>query len=311
MNCREYQHQITLLLYEEIPDAERPRLEAHLRECSGCKAVYESEKDLYAVLAEDAARWDDIPSDLLVESRRHLSDALDSADKKRSWWRIPTFSVVFTPMRMLESAALVAMGLALGVYVSGQQQMQVASSTPASISQAPASLSIPSNASISNLRIVDADTNTGHIELAGEVLQPLRLQGKMDDDIVRRLLLSALRDETNPGSRLQAVEVLAQKPDSEPVEEALIHALVNDGNPAVRMRALEGLKRLAAEEHVRAALIHTLSNEDNAGIRVQAIEALTTISKDRALAKTIEEVTKEDDNPYVRMKALQFVGMTR
>ena len=50
-----------------------------------------------------------------------LADELDRIEKKRSWWRMPAFSVVFTPMRLLESAALVAMGLALGVYVSNQQ----------------------------------------------------------------------------------------------------------------------------------------------------------------------------------------------
>jgi len=265
---------------------------------------------MHSVLAEDAAGWDYTPSDLLVESRKALADELDRIEKKRSWWRMPTFSVVFTPMRLLESAALIAMGLALGVYVSNQRQLtaQVAANQTVA-SQVSA---IPSNGSVSNLQVVNADPVTGQVELTGEISQPLRFNGRMDDDTIRNLLFSALRDANNPGSRLKAVEALAQKPTDESIEEALISALVYDGDAGVRMRALEALKKYADEQHVRAALMNTLENDGNAGIRIGAIDALTASnSKDAELAKNLEEVTKKDDNPYIRSKVLQFVGATK
>src|SRR5438067_7382054 len=112
MTCREYQHQISLFLYEELSEPDKPALESHLAACDDCRHVFEEEKGLHYVLAEDAAAVD-VPSDLLVESRRELANELDRIEKKRPWWRVPTFAVVFTPMRLLESAALVAMGLAL------------------------------------------------------------------------------------------------------------------------------------------------------------------------------------------------------
>src|SRR3990170_915648 len=207
MNCRDYQHQVTLLLYEELPENGSPELEAHLRQCEGCRHFYEEEKGLHFVLAEDAAAAWDVPTDLLLQSRRALANELDRKERKRPWWRIPAFSVVLTPMRMLESAALVAMGLALGVYVSQQQSPQQIVSTPP---QSEASL-IPRNAALSNLRIVNSNPATGDVELAGEIVQPLRFQGTLENDTVRRLLLSALRDATSATSRLHAVEVLAQK----------------------------------------------------------------------------------------------------
>lgn len=307
MNCKDYQHQITLLLYEELQENERTALETHIHECAACQDAYESEKGMHGVLAEDAAAWE-MPADLLVESRRALANELDRIEQKRSWWRAPTFSVVFTPMRLLESAALVAMGLALGVYVNNQQaaRQQVAS---APAQQESATSVIPRNGSISNVRVVNADPVTGQVELAGEVSQPLRFHGRMDDETVRNLLFSALRDTNNPGSRLRAVEVLAQKPTDEAIEEALINAMVYDDNPGVRLRALEGLKKFANEEHVRAAFMHALANDENAGIRVQAIEALTTTNpRDVELTNALREVSKKDDNPYVKTKALQFVG---
>ena len=308
LNCREYQHQITLLLYEELPEGVRQELEAHLRECTDCQDAYESEKALHLTFADDAAGWE-VPSDLLVESRKGLADELDRIERKRSWWRVPAFSVVFTPMRLLESAALVAMGLALGVYVSNQR---VATISVAANHQDQQTSAIPRNGTISNLQIVNSDPSTGQVELAAQVSQPIRFQGQMDDDTVRQLLFSALRDADNPGSRSKAVEVLSQKPTDETIEEALINALVYDEDPGVRAQALDGLKKYANEQHVRAAFMHALQNDKSPNIRVEAIDALTKENpKDSSLAKDIEEVTKRDDNAYVHNKALQYVSSTR
>jgi hypothetical protein len=261
------------------------------------------------VLAEDTASWD-VPADLLVQSRRALADELDRIETKRSWWRMPAFSVVFTPMRLLESAALVAMGLALGVYVSSQQERIVpqVATNPATESHP----DIPRNGTISNLQVVHADPATGQVELAGEISQPLRLNGRVEDDMIQKLLFNALRDPSNPGSRLKAVELLAQKPTDETIEEALISALIHDHDPGVRMRALEGLKTFANEQHVQAAFMLTLQNDENPGIRKEAIDALLARNpKNAELAQKLREATKQDDNPYIRSRVLQFVGTTK
>jgi len=310
LNCKEYQHQITLFLYEELPEETVPGLQAHLLECGDCKSVFESEQALHSAFADDTAAWD-VPSDLLVESRKALADELDRIEKKRSWWRMPAFSVVFTPMRLLESAALVAMGLALGVYISNQQFRAAPSvaSNPATENQMSV---MPSNGTLTNLQVVNADPATGQVELAGQVSQPMRFHGKMDDAMIRQLLFSALRDTNNPGSRLKVVEALSQKPTEEPIEEALINAMVFDDDSGVRMRAAEGLKPFASEQHVRAAFMHTLQNDDIPGIRIQAIDALIKHNpKDADLAKSLQEVTKKDDSPYIRNQVLQYVGTTR
>lgn len=310
VNCKEYQHQITLLLYEELPEAVRPELEAHLRDCANCQDAYETEKAMHATFADDTASWD-VPSDLLVQSRKGLADELDRIEKKRSWWRVPAFSVVFTPMRLLESGALIAMGLALGVYVSNQQA-RVATAPQSSIAQTDQISVIPRDGTISNLQVVKSDPSTGQVELAGQVSRPIRVRGRMDDDNVRQLLFSALRDADNPGSRSKAVEALSTKPTDEMIEEALINALVYDDDAGVRAQALEGLKKYASEQHVRAAFMHALQNDENPNIRVQAIDALTTQNaKDPVLAQKLQEVTKRDDNPYIQNKVLQYVSTAK
>lgn len=285
-------------------------METHLQQCTACKAVFEEEKGLHFVLAEDAEAFE-LPSDLLVDSRRELANQLDQIEQKRSWWRLPTFSVVFTPMRLLESAALIALGLASGVYISNQQAAQsVATTSPSPTSLIGDFSTLPANGSVSNLRIVSANPATGQVELAGEIIQPLRMQGMMSDDTVRQLLVNALGDTSNSGSRLRAVEVLAQRANEQIVKEALIQALIYDENPGVRLKAIQGLRPYSSDAAVQAAIMHSLDQDMDAGIRVEAIEALTHNPRDLNLAKSLERFTR-DDNSYVKMRALQFVGTNR
>jgi hypothetical protein len=306
MTCRDYQHQISLLMYDELSDIDKTSLETHLLSCDNCRQVFEEEKGFNAFMAEDALAVE-IPSDLLVQSRRELANELDRLEKNRSWWRLPAFAGVFTPMRLLESAALVAMGLALGVYVSNQRTPQQVAATPA-VQESKVISAIPENSSVSNLRIVTANASTGQVELAGEVVQPIRMQGTLGDETVQQLLVSALAGSSNSGSRLRAAEILAPRAGDETVKSALIQALIYDDNPSVRLRAMQGLKQYAGQGDVREAFMHSLKSDLDAGIRFEAIEALTTRnSNDAALRKALEPFT-QDDNAYVKMKALQFVG---
>ncbi len=313
MSCREYQNQIVLSLYEELQESDRGRLQSHLEECGECRQVFEENQGFHTVLAEDTPAWE-LPSDLLIESRRALADELDRIEKKRSWWSIPTFSVVLTPMRMLESAALVAMGLALGVYVSNHQatqDQQALSGGGGAVLESSVASTIPQNGRVSNVRIVNANSSNGTVEFAGDVVQPLRFSGRMEDDTTQRLLFSAVQDSMNPGSRMQAVEVLARQGEEPSVKSILIHALLNDGSLGVRLKALEGLTPFAGEDSVRTAFMQALMNDPNDGVRVAVVDALAPYTNNEAMANRIEEVTRNDDNTYVRLKGqglIQMVG---
>lgn len=303
MTCQEYQKQIVLGLYEELQESERAGLETHLTGCTGCRQAYDEQHQLSNLLAEDEGAWE-VPADLLVESRRGLADQLDKLEQKRSWWRVPTFSVVFTPMRMLESATLIALGLAFGVYISNQQ---VAPLAPAPDATALALSAVPQNGRVSNVRIINADSATATVEFTGEVVQPLRFTGRLEDDATRQLLFSAVQDSMNPGSRMQAVEVLARKSSEPSVKGVLIHALLNDENLNVRLKAFEGLKPFAGDDDVRSAFMQALMKDTNEGVRVAVVDALAPFTKSEAMANSIEAVTRNDDNTYVRLKGQGLV----
>jgi hypothetical protein len=312
MICREYQNQIVLSLYEELEESAQVLLETHILECSECRQVFDENKSFHTVLAEDTPAWE-LPAELLMESRRALANELDRMEKKRSWWSIPAFSVVFTPMRMLESAALVAMGLALGVYVSNSRAATEGVQTATLESELGATFAsaIPQGGRVSNVRIVYSDASTGVVKFTGDVVQPLSFQGRMEDNTTQQLLFSAVQDSMNPGSRLQAMQVLARQSAEPSVKGVLIHALLNDGNLAVRLKALDSLKPFASEEDVRVALIQALMKDPDDGIRVAAVDALAPFTDTAAMANRIEQATRHDDNTYVRLRGqglIQLVG---
>ena len=300
MNCTERQHDIVLFLYDELAESGQSELRKHLTGCKGCQEFVEKERQLYSHLTNDFSEWN-MPPDLLVECRRDLSEKLDHIESRRNWWRWPRMKPSFSGMRWLEGAAMVSIGLALGVYVTGQQPGETR--TPAAETAL-----VSADARVSNLRIVEADPISGEIEFAGDIVSPMRVQGKLDDENVRQAVFSALSAPTNPGERLQLVEFLAPNARDAIVQEALIGSLLNDENPGVRLYALQGLKPFAAEDGVRTALLYVLENDDNPGIRVEAIDALTPLTQDEAMEEVIQEAVRADRNPYVQMRALQFVG---
>jgi hypothetical protein len=300
MNCQQRQHDIVLFLYDELSGPKSQELRTHLDSCTTCRTFHEREKELYVGLTEDFSEWE-VPADLLVECRRGLSDSLDLAESRRSWWKTTAFAGVLSRMRLLESAALVSMGLALGVYVTNQ----VDAPEPA---PANAVVTIPENASVSNLRIVEADIESGQIELAGEVIQPMRMTGNLEDASVREFLFGVMQSQNNPGSRLQVVELLSKQTRDPNIKEALINVLLNDDNPGVRLSAIDALHRFSEDEDVRQTLKYVLANDDNPGIRVQAIEALSPMTHEEAMDAVIQEAVREVPNEYVRIRELQYVG---
>jgi len=304
--CREYQEQIVLFLYDELTEGEQTHLETHLQQCSSCNQSFENEKGFHAALDaaqnEENGPWN-VPSDLLVESRRELANELDRIERRRSWWSLPTFSVVFSPMRLLEWTTLIAVGMAAGVYVN----TSLINRPVSSVSSQPGPIVSSEPESISNLRIVSSDS-MGNVEIVGNLVRPMRFQGNLRDDMAQQLLVGTLRNGQTPSARLGAVEVLAREPETRSIQQALLHALIEDDNRGVRLKALQSLKPYANDRNVQAAFINVLEKDEDAGIRRQAIDALKGFAKDDTVAKSVQEVTKNEDNPLIRLEAIQFVG---
>ena len=103
------------------------------------------------------------------------------------------------------------------------------------------------------------------------------LTQKHEDERVRELLMYALRNDSNPGVRLKALEGLGEYvKDDVRVRDAVLTALMSDENPGVRTLAIQMVRPVRADSTVRQVLQHLSANDDNSSIRMQARSALAS-----------------------------------
>jgi hypothetical protein len=152
----------------------------------------------------------------------------------------------------------------------------------------------------------------GTVRSALDEIHRREVTGRLDDEKIQRLLLAAVRDENNPGVRVESVGMLKDCAQSSPVRAALLDAVRHDPNAGVRLKALEGLKAFAGEPSVRQTLAQVLLHDDNPGVRIETIDVLTS-HRDDAMVGILQDVFQKEDNHYVRTRvqnALQEMHAT-
>ena len=144
--------------------------------------------------------------------------------------------------------------------------------------------------------------SSGQVQIAVDDVQRRVVTGSLDEPRIQQLLLEAVREESNPGVRVESIGVLKNSADSEEVRRALVDAVSHDPNAGVRLKALEGLKPYAGNQLVRKTLANVLLKDDNAGVRVQAIDLLTA-HHDDSIVGVLQDVMQKEDDGYIRTRA--------
>ncbi len=62
---------------------------------------------------------------------------------------------------------------------------------------------------------------------------------------IQRLLLTAAKDPSDAGLRVESVDLLKNNSQSAEIRKALVYSLEHDPNAGVRLKALDGLKQFA------------------------------------------------------------------
>jgi HEAT repeat protein len=143
--------------------------------------------------------------------------------------------------------------------------------------------------------------SSGQVQIVVEEVSQKTLSGATQDEKIRRLLLAAAKDASDPGLRVESVDLLKSSSGSVEVRRALIFALQHDSNPGVRLKALEGLRASAGDAETRKALSAVLLNDDNPGVRTQAIDMLVQ-KKEAGMVGLLQEIMEREDNEYVRLR---------
>lgn len=291
MKCDEAKQTIPLLLYGELSFEEEERLETHIGGCADCRAALAENKALFKSL--DAAEI--VPSPALLEQCRadlHVNLAHIEPERSGFWDKLRDgFTVRFHFAGFAQAGGAVAM-LILG-FVAARM-------TPASFTGPWRTASVVEPVTTSRVRYVEPGA-TGQVRIVVDETRQRVLSGRVDDQAIQGLLLTAAKDSTDPGLRVESVDLLRNRSQSTEVRQALLYSLEHDPNAGVRLKALDGLKDFAADPETRQALTQVLLKDNNPGVRTQVIDLLIQ-GHNNAMVGVLQELMMKEDNDYIRMR---------
>lgn len=296
MNCDAVTKQIPLMLYGELSFEEEELVQQHLEACGSCRGESDRAKALHKCV--DSAEFELDPA-LLADCRRNLriatSTLAENGGPRRNVW--PEFVTRLLPHgaawnwfgKPVSAVTLIAMG-----FFGGRLMPSGGGNLPLG------HMGLGDTAVASRVRFVEP-RDAGQVQIVLEETRQRVLSGDVEDDGIRNLLLRAARESSDPGVRVETMDLLKAQPQAADVKRALLHALRNDTNAGVRLKALEALRPSAADSETRAALADVLLKDQNPGVRTQAIDLLTS-KREPELVGVLQEIMTRENNNYVRMK---------
>ena len=323
--CLEFAERLVLMASGELDRGEAAEVEDHLAHCSACAEALDEERRFLDLFAR--AERHEPSAGLLAECRSQLVDVLDQREEKGLLGRwldavAPSHWIALHPS--LSAALLVAIGFAVGT-VGPKLMLRTPVSGGPETAQTPESgLNAQPGASDADLRTADvtginwtstADNAPPKVELQLKALRPMVVQGPVNSDEVKRVLLNVLRNNQNfdPDVRLDSVELLKSLDKDSDVRQALCHVVHTDRNAAVRLKALEALSGSASAPMVRKTLLDALVDDSNPGVRVEAINKLRTleqngeISSDAQLLGILRQRAERDPSTYIRLQSAAMI----
>jgi hypothetical protein len=297
MNCETCRELLPLSLYAELSFEQEELLETHLAACPACRAARDRDRDFQLLLDRHE---EEMPAGLLARNRRHLSGALAhvrTAQARPPLWR-RLAAAFWNPPGWLKPAGAMAF-VALG-FVAARWEPPYPGLARA--------LGRDTDAPrVARVRFVSPE-GAGRIQVSYDEIRPRTVTGSLQDETVRRLLLAAASDPSDPGARLESIEMLKSQPNDD-VRVALLRALQTDRNSGVRLKALEGLKGYLRDSDTRKALCNVLLTDDNPGVRATAVDLLMESQhRQPEVLGVLQELLRREQDNYVRSRSQKMLS---
>jgi hypothetical protein len=308
MNCKGWEENLALYIYEELAAEDRAAYDSHLESCPHCRALLQQTHNVRQLL-DQRSQIEPTP-ELLVQCREALYRALD---REQFGWRglirnwLPVL-VGFPASRAVATLTLVVLGFGLGWVLRPRAGSLLPSPKVATAPAAQAS--DLSNVRISDITQVAPDPQTGAIRITLNAERKMTLEGSLDDPRIRDLLVNAVKGYDNAGIRRDTLDALQSGSKNPSVREALIYTMQHDPNAGMRLEALKSVQGLEWGTDLSQALIDSVEHEKNPGVRLTAIDALVnhaTQAKDRTLVPELQRLAGSDSNRYVRIRCASAV----
>ena len=301
---------IQLALLNELNDDEMKELHQHMIECNECQLEYERLTKYYALINENKIK--DIDESFLHEAREQFNQTLNYELSKQSvveklFNSVRKFLWIYKRPALAGAFSLVA-GFLIGyvIFSSGASNTGLISGN---------NVSGESNPEITNIRFLNNGSLNGEVEFTFDAVKQVTMKGKIDDPSIQKILAEALLNEKNPGTRIRTVNELASRavgPSNPKVKQALVTALKYDSNPAVRREALKALLEYPYDNEINNCLLYVLQHDNNSALRIAAINGLASAKLNgqninEETIKVLNQKVKHDDNEYVRIRAASLI----
>jgi hypothetical protein len=317
MNCKEFEENLTLDLYGDLPPEQRAAYEAHLAGCVNCQAAREEIRDLHEVLGR-RPRIEPSPG-FLVECRQALVEALD---RERLGWQglIREWLPFLQPPprlvgpRIAFALSLIVFGFGLG-WTLRPRAARVVPSEPGNVTTSSLADADFENMRINDISRVAPDPKTGDVRITMDQQRRVTLEGSLDDPHIQQLLVYAVKSYDNAGIRRDTLDALRARTKSPNVRAALLYTMEHDSNVGNRLAALDAVRGMEGGDDLQQSLIEVLEHDRNMGVRVESVDVLVDHvekeGRDEAILSALERLATNDPNRYVRLKcasALRKLG---
>jgi len=310
MDCKEFEEDLTLDLYGDLPPEQRAAYEAHLAGCVHCQAAREEVRGLHEVLAQ-RPRLEPSP-DFLVECRQALVEALDRERLGwpgliREWLSFLQLPPQLVAPRLAFALSLIVFGFGVG-WMLRPRAARVVPSEPVNVTASSLAGADIENMHISDISRVAPDPKTGDVRITLDAQRRVTLEGSLDDPHIQQLLVYAMKSYDNAGIRRDTLDALRARSKSPNVRAALLYTLQHDSNVGNRLAALDAVRGMEGGDDLQQSLIEVLEHDGNMGVRVESVDVLVDRvekeGRDEAVLSALGRLATSDANRYVRLKCV-------
>ena len=269
INCDQITDQLTDWLSNQLPDAERVKLEAHLAQCPACQAEARATRQLWQLMGNVATPE---PSPMArVRFQAMLDTYKETVDTKQEsvfdnlLSKLRQLWVPRSAFRLAYSLVLLSIGLGAGYWLNRP-------GTPVALQQQ------------------QIDTLSTQVQ---EMRQMMLLSGLENPSASERLRAVSYTEEINQVD--------------EKVVDALLTTLNNDSNVNVRLVTLEALAKLADNPSVREGLVQSIARQDSPMMQSALADIMVKLQEKRSI-KPLRKLLHDDNlNHLVKGKIEQSI----
>lgn len=269
MNCENANEQFAEWLSNQLPDAERLELEAHLDNCSDCQREAQTMEQLWMrmdpLAIPEPSKQMRVRFDAMLDAYKETVEA-EQASSRNSWLaHLRAFFTSQPALRLAYGLLLIGVGISAGYWFRAQNSTAVAYQQ-------------------------QIDT------LSSQVQE------------MRQMMLLSLIDNPSASERLRAVSYTDEiGKANDRVVEALLTTLNNDPNVNVRLVTLEALARMANDPKVREGLVQSLAHQDSPLMQVALADAMLQLQEKRSIKPLQQMLRQEHLNDLVKNKIQETI----